>query len=45
MDNGTAERIPEKKGRKMSEVLIIVLFLVGWYVLNAFILPWCGVST
>lgn len=45
MDNGTAEKRPEKKGRKMSEVLIIVLFLVGWYVLNAFILPWCGVST
>lgn len=45
MEKGTMETKPGKKGNKMSEVLIIVLFLVGWYVLNAFVLPWCGVST
>jgi len=36
---------PGRKGRKMNELLIIALFLVGWYVLNAFVLPRFGVST
>ncbi len=36
---------PGGKGSKMSELLIIAMFLVGWYVLNAFVLPWFGVST
>ena len=36
---------PGRKGKKMNELWIIVLFLVGWYVLNAFVLPWFGVST
>jgi len=34
-----------RKGKKMSDLLVIVLVLVGWYVLNAFVLPRFGVST
>lgn len=34
-----------RKGKKMSDILVILLVLVGWYVLNAFVLPRFGVST
>ncbi len=36
---------PGRKGRKMNELWIIALFLVGWYVINAVVLPRLGVST
>lgn len=46
MTNPEAKKtMPGGKGSKMNEVLIIVLFLVGWYVLNAFVLPRFGIST
>jgi len=46
MTNPEAKKTsPGGKGKKMNEVLIIVLFLVGWYVLNAFVLPRFGIST
>ena len=40
-----AKKHSGRKGKPMSELLFIVLFLVGWYLLNAVVLPRLGVST
>lgn len=29
----------------MKEVLLLIAFLVGWLLLNAWVLPKCGVKT